>query len=108
MINLEDIIARMKQTKASLTQIKAKLKSIEASGEAGAGLVKAIVNGHREVINISLDSSLLQSEKQNTLEDLIKAAVNFALRDVEKKIRAEVEQTVGFPSTLHDLVLHNK
>lgn len=54
-----------------------KLKSHKAHGEAGGGMVKVEMNGHFEVLSLSIDESLLKEDK-SFVEELIKAAINDA------------------------------
>lgn len=53
------------------------------TGQAGAGLVSVVMNGRHDVKRVSLDDSLMQEDKE-ILEDLIAAAVNDAVRKIEK------------------------
>lgn len=52
-----------------------KLKSHKAQGEAGGGMVKVEMNGHFEVLSLTIDESLLK-EKKAFVEEVVKAAVN--------------------------------
>ena len=54
----------------------------EITGEAGAGLVKVTMNGRHDVRKVEIDPSLM-SEEKDILEDLLAAAVNYAVRRVE-------------------------
>ncbi|MEP0072951.1 MAG: YbaB/EbfC family nucleoid-associated protein, partial [Marinomonas sp.] len=49
---------------------------------AGAGLVKIVMTGRHDVKRVSIDDSLFEDDKE-MLEDLIAAAVNDAVRNIE-------------------------
>ena len=67
------------------------------TGEAGAGLVKVIMNGRHDVKSVSVDDSLMSEDKE-LLEDLLAAAVNDAVRRVEKQQQDNMQNMAGgFP-----------
>jgi DNA-binding YbaB/EbfC family protein len=76
-----------KGMQSNLQAIKQKIDQLQATGEAGAGLVKVVANGHKQIRTIRIDPSLLQLEEQQTLQHLLVAATNAALGAVEERIR---------------------
>lgn len=59
------------------------------TGEAGAGMVKVTMNGHHNVLQVHVDSSLLQDDKE-LLEDLIVAAINDAVKRIAERYQGDV------------------
>jgi len=55
---------------------------MEVEGQAGAGLVKVLMTGRHDVKRVSIDDSLFGDDKE-MLEDLLAAAVNDAVRNIE-------------------------
>lgn len=81
-----DINELMKQAQAmqeKMQKMQAEAANAEVRGEAGAGLVKITMNGRHDVKQVEIDASLLTEDKE-ILEDLIAAAVNDAVRKVER------------------------
>ena len=69
----------------------------EVTGEAGAGLVKVVMNGRHDVKSVAIDDSLMNEDK-DMLEDLLAAAVNDAVRRVERRQQDMMKgMTEGFP-----------
>ncbi len=66
-----------------LQDVQNELSNLEVVGEAGAGMVKVTMNGRHDVKAVALDPALLTEDKA-ILEDLLAAAVNDAVRKVEK------------------------
>jgi len=64
------------------------------AGESGAGLVKISMNGRHDVVDVSLNDSLMQEEKE-VIEDLIAAAVNDAVRKLEEKNKDALGNMAG-------------
>ncbi len=78
-------------------KIQDEIAQAEVTGESGAGLIKVTMTGHHDVKNIEIDDGLLEEEKE-VLEDLIAAAVNDAVRRVEKNQKDKMaELTAGIP-----------
>ena len=74
----------------ALKQIQEKVSKVSATGESGAGDIKATVNGKREIVNIEIDDSMMKLENKEILQDLIIASVNSAMANVTNKIRTEI------------------
>lgn len=84
------------------------LKHIQETGEAGAGMVKATVNGKKEVVSIIVDESLLNKDDKEMLQDLTVAAVNKALELVDIKAKEELKKsTEGIIPNIPGLDLSN-
>ncbi len=62
-------------------------KTYEAT--AGGGVVKAVVNGKNELVDLSIDPQAVDPEDVEMLQDMIVAAVNEAVR------KAEASKTEG-------------
>jgi DNA-binding YbaB/EbfC family protein len=76
----------MKQAQAmqeNMRKAQEELAKIEVTGNAGGGLVTVIMTCRHDVRRVQIDASLMQDEKE-VLEDLIAAAVNDAVRKIEK------------------------
>lgn len=95
-----DMNSLMQQAQAMQERMKKAQEDIakaEVTGEAGAGLVKVIMNGRHDVRKVEIDPSLLQEDKE-FLEDLLAAAVNDAVRRVEERQQKEMSSlTAGMP-----------
>ena len=79
MNNMGDMMKKAQKMQKAQEEIA----KAEVTGEAGAGLVKVTMNGRHDVRKVDIDSSLMTEEK-DILEDLLAAAVNDAVRRVEK------------------------
>lgn len=73
--------AQMMQEK--MQKMQEELANAEVTGESGAGMVSVVMTGRHDVRRVSIDDSLMQEDKE-ILEDLIAAAVNDAVRKIEK------------------------
>lgn len=89
MKNMMQMMKQAQQMKKNMEQMQAELDKVEIEGSAGAGLVKALMNGKSELRRISINPKA--AEDLETLEDLIVAAVN----DAHSKIQAHVNERVS-------------
>ncbi len=81
--NLSDLMQQAQKMQADMQKAQEELANAEVQGESGAGLVQVIMNGRHDVKRVSIDDSVLSEDKE-VLEDLLAAAVNDAVRKVEK------------------------
>lgn len=79
---LAGLMKQAQQMQDNLKKVQDQLANVEVEGQAGAGMVKAIVTCRNEIKRISIDPSLLTDDK-DMLEDLLVAAINDALRRAE-------------------------
>lgn len=93
MFDMMNMLGKVKEVQAKMQKAKADLVNITVTSEAGAGMVKVTVNGHRKVLKLEIDPELVKSEEKQTLEDLTVAAINKAMDDVEIRIKEELKKS---------------
>ena|SRR5690554_6127514 len=93
MFDMMNMLGKVKEVQAKMQKAKADLVNITLTSEAGAGMVKVTVNGHRKVLKLEIDPELIKTEDKQTVEDLTVAAINKAMDDVEIKIKEELKKS---------------
>lgn len=93
MFDMMKMMGKMKEVQARLKEAQDNLVHVRATGESGAGLVKATVNGKRQLISLEVDPSLIKPEDQTILQDLVVAAVNKASEEAEVLAREELRKS---------------
>lgn len=91
MFDIMNIMNKVKEAQAKIKEAQSKLVHLSAEGESGAGMVKVVVNGNRKVMSIEMDDSLVNVTDKEMLGDLIVAATNKALEEIEVKIKEELK-----------------
>jgi DNA-binding YbaB/EbfC family protein len=81
MTDFAGLMQQAKKMQEQMQKAQEELAQMECTGEAGAGLVKVVMNGKHEIKNVDLDASLLQEDKE-IVEDLVAAAMNDAVKKV--------------------------
>jgi len=93
MFDMMKMMGKMKEVQARLKEAQDNLVNVRATGESGGGMVKATVNGKRQLISLEIDPNLLKPEDQTVLQDLIVAAVNKASEEAEVRAREELRKS---------------
>ena len=94
-----------KDLREKLSQAQNESSSVQASGEAGGGLVKATVNGQHQLTDLSIDVEALRSQDATFVADLVLAAVNQAnsrVGDALKTRLGTLAKTMGVPESMFD------
>lgn len=93
MFDMMKMMGKMKEVQARMKEAQDNLVNVQAQGESGAGMVKATVNGKKQLVAIDVDPSLLKSDDKIILQDLIVAAVNKANEEAEVLAREEMRKS---------------
>jgi len=80
---LGNLMRQAQKMQADMQRMQEELANMEVTGQSGGGMVSVVMNGRHDVKRVSIDPSLMQDDK-DMLEDLIAAAVNDAVRQIEK------------------------
>lgn len=98
MKNLGNILKQAQNIQARMGEVQEELRAMEVEGQAGGGMVKAVLNGKGEMRSLSLDPAIVDKEDVGVLEDLIVAAVNDARGKAEAVSQQKMaELTAGLP-----------
>lgn len=79
---LGNIMKQAQEMQANMQQAQAELANMEVTGKSGGGMVSVVMTGRHDVKRVSIDDTLMGDDKE-MLEDLLAAAVNDAVRQVE-------------------------
>ncbi|WP_185265619.1 YbaB/EbfC family nucleoid-associated protein [Halopseudomonas xiamenensis] len=77
------LMKQAQQMQEKMQKMQEELANAEVTGQSGAGLVSVVMTGRHDVRRVNIDDSLM-SEDKDVLEDLIAAAINDAVRKLEK------------------------
>ena len=77
-----NLMKQAQQMQANMEKAQQELALMEVTGQSGGGMVKITMTGKHDVKRVSIEDALFEDDKE-MLEDLIAAAVNDAVRQVE-------------------------
>ena len=81
--NMQAMMRQAQKMQQDAMRAKEELESTVFEGSASGGLVKVQVNGKLEMLSLSIDSSVVDPDDVEMLEDLVVASYNDALAKVE-------------------------
>ena len=93
MFDMMKMMGKVKEMQGKMQEAQEKLSQLRETGESGAGMVKATVNGKKEVLSIDIDPSLLTKEDKEMVQDLTVAAVNNALTKADVLAKEEMKKS---------------
>ncbi len=92
---LGNMMKQFQKMQAKMEEIQAELEKTEVEGTAGGEMVKAIVNGKQELLEIKIDPEVVDPEDVEMLQDLIVAAVNQARQKAQDMQAEQMSQLTG-------------
>lgn len=93
MFDMANMLGKIKDLQAKMKEAQDNLVNVTASAEAGAGLVRATVNGKKQVVKLEVDPDLLKPNDKEMLQDLVIAAINKAIDEVDGKAKEELKKS---------------
>jgi nucleoid-associated protein EbfC len=91
--NLAGLMKQAKSMQENMQKMQESLAQQRFEAEAGAGMVRAVVNGRSELVDIKIDPQAVSDVE--LLEDMIKAAMAAACTKAHDGVRAEVSKLTG-------------
>ena len=93
--NMQNLMKQAQKMQRQMEEQQAELESKEFVGSAGGQAVEVTISGKREVIKVKLQEDVVDPDDIEMLEDLIVAATNEALRQVEEESSAGMGNLAG-------------
>ncbi|MCU1231366.1 MAG: nucleoid-associated protein EbfC [Acidobacteriota bacterium] len=85
----------MQQVQQMQAQMQQRMAELRVEGSAGGGMVKATVNGAKELLAVAIDKEAVDPNDVEMLQDMIVAAVNEASRKVDEEMSSQVSAMTG-------------
>ena len=98
--NVKNLQKQMQQMQEELEKAQEELAVKEVTASSGGGMVEATVNGNKEVVSIKIDPEILDPDDVDMVEDMIIAAVNQALKEMDSisdKTLGKFTQGINIP-----------
>ena len=85
----------MKQAQQMQERLQKQMAEMRVEGNAGGGMVTAVINGAKQVQSIKLDPEAVSKEDVEMLQDLILAAINDAYRKADEAMSKQMQGMMG-------------
>ena len=78
-----------------MEQMQAELEEKEFTATAGGGAISVTANGKKEILSLTIDREVVDPDDVEMLQDLIIAAVNEVMRQVDAASESEMGKLTG-------------
>jgi len=85
----------MQQVQQMQAQMQQQMGSLRVEGSAGGGMVKATMNGHKELLGVVIEKDVVDPNDVEMLQDLVVAAVNEAARKADDEMQKGLGALTG-------------
>lgn len=93
--NVSNLMKQAQRMQRQMEELQKELDTKEFSATAGGGVVEVKVTGKKEVVSVTIDKEVVDPDDVETLQDLIVAATNEALRAAEEASSEMVNGMTG-------------
>ncbi len=89
--NLGNLMKEAQKMQKKMQDAQAELTNMSVVGESGGGLVKIEMNGRHDAKSVKVNKNLMEEDVE-MIEDLVAAAINDAVRKIEKASKEKISQ----------------
>lgn len=93
--NMQAMIRQAQKMQEEMEAKQAELELKEYDISAGGGAVQIKINGKKEILSIEIDPEIVDPDDIETLQDILVAGVNEAIKHVEQVNSEELGQITG-------------
>ena len=85
----------LQQVQQMQEQMQRRMAELRVEGSAGGGMVKATMDGHKNLLAVVMDKDAVDPNDVEMLQDLVVAAVNEAARKVDEAMQDQLGAMTG-------------
>lgn len=93
--NMNNLMKQAQKMQKQMEEATKELEEKEITAAAGGGAVEVTISGKREVTKVKLAEEVVDPDDIEMLEDLIMAATNEALRQIEEASQQSMSKITG-------------
>jgi DNA-binding YbaB/EbfC family protein len=90
MNNMQGMLKKVQKMQKQMMELQDELKERTVEATAGGEAVKAVVNGSKNLVSLTISPDAVDPEDVEMLQDLIVTAVNEAMKKVDEMTEAEM------------------
>ena len=93
--NMANLMKQAQRMQRQMEEQQKELETKEFTATAGGGAVEVTVTGKREVTKVKLAEEVVDPDDIEMLEDLVAAAINATVKQVDETAEAEMGKLTG-------------
>lgn len=90
-----NMLKQAQKMQADMLRMQAEMEEKTYTAKSGGGAVTAIVNGKHELVSLSIEPEAVDPEDVDMLCDMVKAAVNEAMRMADSTMSESMSKLTG-------------
>lgn len=95
MRDMAKMLKQAQKLQAEMARAQESLGAERVEATAGGGVVRAVANGHGELVELTIDPSVIDPSDVSMLTDLVVAAVNEAQRNARSLAESRMREITG-------------
>ena len=95
MKNMSKMLQQAQQMQAKMTTLQNELATKEIKTTSGGGMIALTMNGKKEILEIKINPECLNPSDTEILEEMVKSAVNQAIKEVESFNEKAMQKITG-------------
>ncbi len=92
---MNKMLKQVQKMQGEMMRLQEEMGNRTVEATSGGGVVRAVVSGAKEIVELHIDPEILQDEDVEMLQDLIIGAINEALRQADKMVSSEMQKLGG-------------
>lgn len=94
-MKMDKLLKQAQKMQAQMALAQEELENTKIEGSAGGGAVKTVVNGHGEVLSVSISREVVNPDDVEMLEDLVLTAIKDAVSKSKALSEGKMESITG-------------
>ncbi|MDP7142198.1 MAG: YbaB/EbfC family nucleoid-associated protein [Alphaproteobacteria bacterium] len=102
-MNIQEMMRQAKVMQDKMKEMQDKLGEMEIEAQSGGGMVKVTMTCKGDLRTLNIDPEIINAGDKETMEDLIKAAINTARTNADTRMSEETQrmmQEMGLPPNI--------
>ena len=93
--NMQGMIRQAQKMQEQMTELQSELDSREYEVKAGGGAVTILIDGKKQIKQLTIEPEIVDTDDIETLTDILTAGFNEAIKRVEETNQKEMESITG-------------
>jgi DNA-binding YbaB/EbfC family protein len=94
-MDIQKLMEQAKEFQEKMAGVQSELAKKQVTSSVGGGMVSVTVNGRNEVVDLKIEPEVINPDDPQMLQDLVKAAVNDAMKKALEMSRGEMAKLTG-------------
>jgi DNA-binding YbaB/EbfC family protein len=95
MSNMNHLLKQAQQMQQKIAVLQKELEGREMDTSSGGGVIKIKINGKQEILEVKIDKECVDPNDIATLEELVKTAVNQAVKESQDMVSKAMSKITG-------------